>query len=190
MFVLFFIFFFFFHFFLFPTIFSGSFFSLLFKFFQQSLVRHVYFFQSLIRSLFFFTLRSIAHYCLLHFCFPSTSVLITSNFISPSLVISVITHFNLPQLSVARNQTKINVSPFFPLLTTVNGLSQIFSTAYEYPSLLSYFFLKISRVFSLKSTQLLLTQPTKYPPQNTSKSVSANFPNTWSCQNSAHILNI
>ena len=56
-------------------------------FFQQSLV-----FQSLICSLIYLFFKSQVNcsLCLLHFCLPSTSVLITSNFISPSLVISVI----------------------------------------------------------------------------------------------------
>ena len=84
-------------FFLFPTTFSGSFFSFfLFFFFQQSLVWHVYLFQSLICSLvfiffkFFFKSQVNCSFCILHFCLPSTSVLITANFISPSHVISVI----------------------------------------------------------------------------------------------------
>ena len=101
----------------FLVLFSQIFF---FKFSQQSLVRHVYrFFFSLkfVCFLFcFFHSQVNCSLCLLHFCFPFTSILITSNFISPSLVISVInqyTHFNPPQLSIARNQTNINVSPFF-----------------------------------------------------------------------------
>ena len=48
----------------------------------------------------------------------------------------------------------------------------LLSIAYEYPSFLSSFFfcLKISRVFFPKPPKLLLIQPTKFSPQNTSKS--------------------
>ena len=61
---------------------------------------------------------------------------------------------------------------FFNFWPPSNGLSHIFSTAYKYPFFLTSFFfcLKISLVFSPKPPKLLLTQPTKFPPQNTSKS--------------------
>ena len=52
---------------------------------------------------------------------------------SPSLI-------NIHILTL-HNQTNINVSPFsFNFLPPSNGLSHIFSTAYEYPSFLSSFF--------------------------------------------------
>ena len=46
----------------------------------------------------------------------------------------------------------------------------------------------ISRVYFPKPPKLLIIQPTKFLPQNNSKSESMNFPNTRCRQNSAHIL--
>ena len=54
----------------------------------------------------------------------------------------------------------------------------LLSIAYEYPPFLSSFFFcfKISRVFFPKPSKLLLIQPTKFLPQNNSKSESVNIP--------------
>ena len=67
---------------------------------------------------------------------------------------------------------------FFQLLTTVKrSISHIFNSL-RVPFFLIFFLfcLKISRVFSPKPPKLSLIQPTKFPPQNTSKSESMNFP--------------
>ena len=62
---------------------------------------------------------------------------------------------------------------FFLLSTTVKR--SISSTAYEYPSFLSSFLLSPLKYQVFFSTPPNLYQPTKFPPQNTSKSESPNF---------------
>ena len=73
------------------------FFLFFFKFFSTVTHSACIFFQSLICSLififfnfFFFKSQVNCSFCILPFCLPSTFVLITANFISPSHVISVI----------------------------------------------------------------------------------------------------
>ena len=173
------------------------FFSLFFSNFFKSHSLGMYIFSVFNLFSYFFYSQVNCSLCLLHFCLPSTSVLVPSNFISPSLVISFInwcTHFNLPQPSVARNQTKIHVFPFFfNCWPPSNGLSHIFSTAYEYPSFWSSFFLSPLkyRVFFSKPPKPLSTQPTTFLPQNNSKSSPWIFEHMQlDQQNSAHILNI
>ena len=91
-------FFFFFHFFSFSDHIFWFFFLFFFFLIFSTVTRSACtFFQFLISSLIFiffkfFFLKSQVNcsFCILHFCLPSTSVLITANFISPSHVISVI----------------------------------------------------------------------------------------------------
>ena len=84
----------------------------------------------------------------------------------------------------------VSYSNFWP---PSNGLSHFFSTAYEYRSFLSSFFLSPLkyRVFFSKPPKPLSTQPTTFLPQNNLKSSPWIFEHMqWDHQNSAHILNI
>ena len=78
----------------------------------------------------------------------------------------------------------------FSIRSIVHSLSFTPINSLRVPFFLIFFLfcLKISRVSFPKPPKLLLIQPTKLPPQNTSKSSPWIFRHTWFRQNSAHIF--